>query len=155
VGRIEFDGTVRGPIDLVFDLAIDPLRMQECMPWLQAITDVHGDQTVPGDGFRFKDRALGRESSGWAEIVAADRPLHHESLTHYDNGMVARWTMTFTPLGDEVKVDNVVDYRVPAGIFGSIADRLYFHRYIEHRLHEAAARFEAQVDAEVARLVPA
>lgn len=151
MGHITFAGHVEGPIELAFDLAVDPVRMRECMPWITRVWDIRGSQAAVGDSYRFRDTMLGRDAEGVAEVQAADRPFLQSTVSRYDNGVIARWTMRFTPTAGGTDITNDVDYELPAGLAGRIADRLVFHRFIERRLRRGAARFEQQVRADLAR----
>ena len=151
MGHITFGGHVEAPIEFVFDLAVDPVRMRECMPWITAVWDIRGSQAAPGDSYRFRDSMLGRETEGVTEVVAADRPHLQSTVSRYGNGVTARWTMRFAPRAGGTDIANEVDYEVPAGIAGRIADRLLLHRFIERRLRRGSAAFEQQVKTDLAR----
>ena len=109
--RLQF----QGPIEHVFDLAIDPAYWGGYMPWVNDVRDVHGRGDKVGDSARFTDYVLGRATSATTTVTAVERPVLQTTETNYDNGARMLITMHFTPAGDGTEVATTVDYELGQG----------------------------------------
>ncbi len=71
-------------------------------------------------------RIWGWRFRGQARLVEYEEP--HRSATETSGGVVARFLWTYAPRDGETLVKSTVDYSVPMGLFGQIADRLLVRR---------------------------
>ncbi len=141
MGHLDVSQVTSAPIERAFRISVDPSHLHDLMPWIHDVRDVHGVGDRVGDDFRFTDTMLGLHPKGRVEVTAADPPRSLTAVTRYDNGVVVRWTMRFTPALEGTEVENEVDYEVPAGRLGRALDDLLFHRLLERRLRSAGERF--------------
>lgn len=146
--HLEFTLITNAAIERAFRLATDPTAMHDQMPWIDDIHDVDGAGDRVGDSFRFRDSMFGFHPKGRTEVIAADRPRSVSAVTTYDNGVVVTWTMRFTPALEGTEVENEIDYELPAGALGRVADDLVLHRFLEQRLRESGERFLEIADRE-------
>jgi hypothetical protein len=131
--RSHFDG----PIERVFDLTTDPERMRDMFPSIEAISDVHGSGDAAGDSFRFRDRLLGRTTTGRTVVTAALRPTLQTTETTYADGTRLTWTMRFREARGGTDVHNEVIYEPPAGPLTRLRGNLG-GVFIERRLRRSA-----------------
>jgi uncharacterized membrane protein len=57
-----------------------------------------------------------------------------------------------TPAGEGTDVEMEVDYEVPAGFLGHIADRLFLEKAMERQMRHTAENFKALAEAKVPAL---
>lgn len=148
VRHLDFTLVTNAPIERAFRLATDPAHVHELMPFIDDVHDVVGDGDAVGDSFRFRDSMLGLHPKGRAAVTFADPPRSITVVTTYDNGVVVDWTMRFTPALEGTEVENDIDYELPAGALGRVADDLVLHRFLEHRLRQLGERFLEIADRE-------
>jgi uncharacterized protein YndB with AHSA1/START domain len=144
--HVEHSTLVAAPIEQVFDLAVDPSRAAEWMPWVCNLGEVHGRGGSLGDSFRFTDRILGRTIGCMSVVTAAIRPTLLTIETMYDDGTRSIWTLNFTPANGATQVRSTVWYALPSSFIGH-AEEVIARPFIEHRLRESADRLGAVVSA--------
>jgi ligand-binding SRPBCC domain-containing protein len=141
MGHLIISQVTSAPIERAFRISVDPAYLHDLMPSIHDIREVHGAGDHVGDDFRFTDTMLGLHPKGRAQVTAADPPRSLTAVTRYDNGVVVRWTMRFTPALEGTEIENEIDYEVPGGPLGRAIDELLFHRLLERRLRSAGERF--------------
>ncbi len=146
--HLDFTLITNAPIERAFRLSTDPAHVHELMPFIVDIHDVVGQGDAVGDSFRFRDSMLGLHPGGRSEVTAVDPPRSVTIVTTYDNGIVIDWTMRFTPALEGTEIENEIDYAVPAGVLGRVADDLVLHRFIEQRIRQTGERFLELADRE-------
>ena len=140
----------QAPPELVFARAIDPNLMPRYMPRISSVWDVTGEPDEVGSSFRFRERLLGRDLEGRAEVVAVDPPHVQTTLTTFENGTTVRWELHVDQAVDQgTDGTDEIDYQVPSGLAYRILDRLLLKRQLERDLEQGAAKFESMLEAEV------
>lgn len=130
------------PIERVFDLATDPSRISEMMPWLR-VRDVKGRGDAVGDSFKFEDEVLGQKRRGTTVVRAVERPTHQTTESLYEDGSRATWEMSFTSVGDGTDAHDRVTYDL-AGVLGGLEETI-LGPLIRRRLEEGGERFRAML----------
>ena len=133
------------PIERVFDLTTDPLRMVEMLPSIDTISEVRGKGDAVGDSFRFRDRVLGRTMIGTTVVTGARRPLLQTTETTYEDGSNVTWTMRFHDAGAGTNVDNEVTYESPPGALSHLR-AMIIGPFVEHRLRRSAYLFREMLE---------
>ena len=141
------------PIERVFELGTDFARYPE---WNMVYTDVReitGPSDAVGTRIHATMRFLGRSMDGWAEIVEVDRPwmLRFSGSSREGGSLSYRYDLARAGEGTDFVVE--VEYELPAGLFGQIADKLFLERAVERQLRHAIENFKALVETPEAVLV--
>jgi uncharacterized protein YndB with AHSA1/START domain len=104
-----------GPIERVFDLAIDPDYWAEYIPWVSDIRDVRGRGDQVGDSARYTDHAVARTVSATTTVTEVERPVLQTTDTVYDDGSRMVMTMRFTIAGKGTDIATTADYELGKG----------------------------------------
>ena len=128
------------PIERVFDLAIDPGRWTEYMPWISDVTDVHGRGDRVGDVASFTDHAPGRTVRATVIVTEAIRPALQTTETHYEDGSHMVMTMRFTPSDGGTDIATTADYQLATGLLSGIQE-VVTGPFVERRMREMAQNF--------------
>lgn len=137
--HVERSVFVPAPVEQVYDLAADPSRAAEWIPWVHDVAEVHGERHGLGDSFRFTDRLLGRTVVGQTVVTAARRPRLLTLETTYDDGTRSIWAMHFAPVDGGTEVRGTIWYALPSGFIGQ-AEELIARPVIDHRLRDSVTR---------------
>jgi uncharacterized protein YndB with AHSA1/START domain len=129
-----------GPIERVYDLAIDPAIMPSYMPWISDVTDVSGRGDRVGDSFRFTDHRLGRAVSATCLVTEAERPVMQRTETAYEDGSLAVITMHFRSVEDSTEIITAMDYRIGKGLLSG-PESVVSGPFVAHRMREMSRRF--------------
>jgi hypothetical protein len=133
--ELHWRSRLAGPIERVFDLAIEPAGMREMMPWIDDISDVKGRGDNVGDSFRFRERFLGRSRGAVTAVTEVERPTLQTTETTYDDGSTAIWTMNLAPTESGTLITNHLSYRLGTGplawVLEAIASPLIMRRMRE------------------------
>lgn len=150
MAHVRFAEHVEAPIERVFGLFIDIKRWPEFMPSGE-VKKVTGPVDHVGTKILSSMQFLGRKMEGWDEVVEVERP----NLLTFASKEPMEYAATYrmTPAGQGTDVVIEVDYELPAGFLGHIADRLFVEKAMERQMRHAAENFKALVEAEA--LVPA
>jgi uncharacterized membrane protein len=134
------------PIERVFELAVDYKRYPEWNVAYEEMLEVDGPPDQVGTKMHGVIRVLGRKMEGWGEVTEVDRPgfLKITSLRS-DGSLITTYRFTPAPSGTDAVLE--IDYELPAGVFGKIADKLFVERSIERDLRHSLENFKAFVEA--------
>jgi uncharacterized membrane protein len=137
---------VSAPVEQVYDLASDPSRAPEWMPWIHEVADVHAERHGLGDSFRFTDRLLGRKVACQTVVTAAQRPTLLTLETTFEDGTRSIWAMHFAPADGGTRVRSTIWYALPSSVIGH-AEELFARPFIDHRLRDSGERLAAMASA--------
>jgi uncharacterized protein YndB with AHSA1/START domain len=147
VPHIIKSGRYDAPIERVFALATDFERYPEWNVNYAEIKDVSGPVVV-GTRVTGIMRFMGRQVEGTGEIIEVDPPhLIRMSGTRPEGGHMDM-TYRFTPAEPGTEYEFEIDYELPPGIIGQIADRLFVERAVDRDLRHTIENFEALLVAE-------
>lgn len=134
------------PIERVFGLMTDFARYPEWNVTYTEIKEVVGPPDKVGTRIHSVMRFLGRTMEGWGEIVEIDPPkLLRTTGTSTQGGKLEQF-LRLTPIGTGTEVVLEVDYELPAGIFGKVADKLFVERAVERDLRHSIENFKAFIE---------
>jgi uncharacterized membrane protein len=134
------------PVEHVFDLAVDYRRYPEWNEAYEEVTEVIGPPDQVGTRFHGVMRLLGRKMEGWGEITEVDRPRFLKIAGTGSGGSVTT-IYRFTLVGSGTDAELEIDYDLPAGLFGKVADKLFVERSVERALRHSLENFKAFVEA--------
>ena len=152
MGLVKMQAHVEAPIEQVFDYAIDVTRWAE---WNVAVVEMEPRVALAnvGDRFAGKNKFLGRIDDIKVEVTAIDRPRLLAFVSGPWSGGHENWTARFATAGTGTDIDCVIDYEVPLGVVGAVADKLFIERHVQQMLNQSRDNFIALVEQRV--LVPA
>jgi uncharacterized protein YndB with AHSA1/START domain len=132
----------QAPIERVFDLATDPSRWTEYMPWVSDVRDVQGRGDTVGDRATFTDHAgPGMSLDATAVVTEVERPNLQVTETTYEDRSRMVIRMEFLPVGDGTDIVSSVDYEVARGGIVAAARELVTEPFIERRMREMGENF--------------
>jgi uncharacterized protein YndB with AHSA1/START domain len=133
------------PIEKVFDLAVDYARYPEWNVSYEQVMEVEGPPAQVGTRFHGKMKLMGRTMEGWGEVTEVDRPRLLK-VTGSGSGGGVTTLYRFTTVEDGTDAELEVDYQLPAGLFGKVADKLFIERTVERDLRHSLENFKAFVE---------
>lgn len=134
------------PAERVFELVTDFKRYPEWGVNYSEILEVLGPTNHVGTRIHAVMRLLGRRMEGWAEIVEIDPPHLLKIRGTGNDGGSTTTTIRLTPVGMGTDAEMEVEYEVPGGLFGEIADRLFVERAAERDVRHSLENFKALVE---------
>ena len=137
----------KAPIERVFDLATDPGRWPEYMPWVTDVRDVHGRGDVVGDRATFTDHAgPGVVVDGTAVVTEANRPFIQTTETTYEDRSRMVLRMEFIPTDGGTDLVSSADYEIGRGGIVAAARELVTGPFVERRMREMGENFRKLVE---------
>jgi uncharacterized membrane protein len=136
------------PIERVFELATDYARYPEWSAQYEEVTEISGPPDAAGTRFHGVIRLLGRKMEGWGEVTEVDAPRYLR-IAGQGSGGTTTTVYRFTPVGSGTDAELELDYELPAGFFGKVADKLFVERSIERALRHSLENFKAFVEEKV------
>jgi ligand-binding SRPBCC domain-containing protein len=140
MARIDLSLHIAAPIDRCFDLArsIEAHTHSTASTGERAVAGKTAGLLELGDHVTWRARHLGLRQDLTSRITAYERPYHfRDSMVR---GAFARFDHDhfFNPSAEGTLVRDVFEYRVPLGVLGWVAERLfltaYMRRFLEVRL---------------------
>ncbi len=115
--------TIAAPIEQVFHIACDIEHIPEWFVGSSEFGNVNQTDDMLGSTWDWNYRILGRRFKGKAKLVECDLP--HRSATEIEGDVAARFVWNYRPVNGETLVESRVDYAVPMGLIGRLADVLW------------------------------
>lgn len=140
MGHAVMKGHVEAPIEQVFDYGVDFSRTAE---WNVMIVEMEPRPPLAkvGDRFKGKMKLLGRIYEGEGEVTAFDRPRMFAITSTQPMGGHQNWTVHLTPSGTGTDFLDEIDYEVPLGIVGAVADKLFIGREVQRMIDQSGENF--------------
>ena len=135
------------PIERVFDLVTDYSRYPEWNVSYEEIRQVTGPVDKVGTKVHTVMKLLGRKMEGWSEVVEVDRPRYLKISGTVLEGGKLTYSERLTPAGTGTDLEFEIEYELPAGFLGHIADKLFVEKAVERDLHHSMENFKALVEA--------
>jgi uncharacterized membrane protein len=133
------------PIERVFDLAADYKRYPEWNVAYEEMLEVDGPPDKVGTRMHGVIRLLGRKMEGWGEVSEVDRPrLLKITSTRTDGSLTTVYRFTQSDPGTDAVLE--IEYELPGGLFGKMADKLFIERAVERDLRHSLENFKAFVE---------
>ena len=153
MGHVRHTGHIDAPPDRVFAMTIDATRDPEWNSSVVEVKDVTGLLDKAGASYTAMLKLGGRQLETRWEVVRVDKPRLIEQTATSAAGGRATSTTTFEPAAGGTDITIEVDYELPGGFVGGVADKLFVERAIERDVRHSMENFKAICEAEAA--VPA
>ena len=148
MGHVRQMGHVDAPPDRVFALTIDATRDPEWNSSVVEVKDVTGLLDSVGASYTAILKLGGRPLETRWEVTKVEKPRLIEQRASSSAGGSATSTTTFEPAGDGTDLTVEVDYELPGGFVGGVADKLFVERAIERDVKHSIENFKAICEAE-------
>jgi uncharacterized membrane protein len=135
------------PIEKVFELGTDFKRYPEWNVSYLEVKEVTGPPDRVGTRIHAVMRLIGRTLEGWAEVAEVEKPRYMKLTGTSFEGGKTTVIYRLTPAGTGTDFETEIEYELPAGIFGQIADKLFVEKTIERDLRHSMESFKALVEA--------
>ena len=120
MGKSEASVTINAPIEKVFDAVANPEIIAQTSSG--TLIDTKGK---PGDLGSYAEWEYLKLRSR-TTVTEVDKP--HKLIQEMTGAMPGKWTWILEQEGQTVKVDFCIEYRVPGGTLGNLADKLFLGR---------------------------
>jgi uncharacterized membrane protein len=149
MGHVREQFHIDAPIEAVWDLAVDVQRLVEWQSGLVEVKDATGKLDRVGASYSPVFRFAGRKLDGHFEVTRIEKPNLIEEKGTSPGGGKATTTFKLGRSGSGTDVSSEIDYELPGGFFGNIADKLFMERQIERDIKHSNANFKALCEAKV------
>ena len=145
MARIEKGIIINAPVEKVFSFMDAVDRQPE---WLPSMVEVRDITNWPGLGTRwqwtYKMAGVSLEGEGLVTEYIQDKKIVVETK----GGIDSAWTWLFRPHREATKVYLTIEYKVPGGILGRLADKLVVERMNQKEAEAALANIKSMVENE-------
>jgi coenzyme Q-binding protein COQ10 len=101
-----------------------------------------------GSSFTAPYRIAGRELEVHWTVTRVDKPRSIELTGTTDRGGHALSTTRMEPVGGGTQVEVELDYELPGGFAGEVADRLFIEQAMDRQIRHSNENFKALVEAD-------
>jgi len=129
--RAEASVTINAPIEKVFDAIADQEKAAQYAPGA-VLTNVQGKPTEKGSSAEFDYHVVGMKFNVKITVSEVDEP--HKLVQEMSGAFPGTWTWSLEQQEQLVKVAVSIDYSVPGGILGKIANQLLLERMNQKNL---------------------
>lgn len=140
---------VDAPVEVCWDIGSDPNRITEWQEGVLEVKDVTGKLDRVGAGYTGVLRIAGRKIESRWEVSRVDKPRMVELTGSAPGGGMAKSTLLLEPAGGGTDLMYEIDYELPGGVIGNLADKLYMERATERLIRHSNENFKALCEAKV------
>jgi uncharacterized protein YndB with AHSA1/START domain len=149
MGHVRQMGHVDVPPDKAFAMAVDATRIPEWNASVIETKDISGSLDRVGASYTTVLKLGGRRLEGRWEVSKVEKPRLLELTGTAPGGGQATSINRFEPASTGTDVTIEVDYELPGGFVGGMADKLFVERAIERDVKHSVENFKAICEAEV------
>ena len=128
--------TINAPIEKVFDTIVDPELTAQWSAGISEVTNIKGNHWEKGSTADFTYHVLGMKFTQHMITSEIEKPRKVTYLM--EGGFPGTFGFTLDPQGQATKVDTRIDYSVPGGIIGKIANQLLLERMNKRNMENSA-----------------
>ena len=149
MGHVRQMGHVDAPPDKTFGLAVDAKRGPEWNNSIVEVKDAGGMLDTVGASYVAILKLGGRRLETRWEVTKVEKPRLLELVASSPQGGQATSITRFEAAGGGTDMSIEVDYELPGGFVGGVADKLFVERAIERDVKHSLENFKAICEAEV------
>jgi carbon monoxide dehydrogenase subunit G len=148
MGRISGSIDIDAPLEVCWAINADASRLTEWNPAILEVRDVSGPLDRVGTTYTGVIKAMGRRFDGRNEVTAVEPMRSVTTAGTGVGGAKARVRAEFARRGEGTRVTVSIDYDLPGGVFGGIAEKLFATRQLEEQLTASNKGFKALAERE-------
>lgn len=137
------------PPERVFELSIQSERIPEWQTNLVEVKDATGPLDRVGASYVGVMKIGGRRLDGRWEVSRVEKPRYLELRGTAPGGGQATVINRFEPAPGGTDLTFELDYELPGGFVGGLADKLFVERSLERDVRHSGENFKAICEAEV------
>ena len=149
MGHVRERFHVDAPIEVCWELGADPGRFVEWQEGVLEVKDHTSKLDRVGDGYSPVFRIAGRKLEGRFEVSKIDKPRLLELTGSNPAGARGKSTQWMEPAGTGTDITFELEYELPGGFVGDLADKLFMERSIERQIRHSNENFKALCEAKV------
>ena len=149
MGHVLQTGHLDAPPDKAFALAIDAARIPEWNSSVVEVKEISGSLDQLGSSYVSVLKLGGRPLEGRWEVSRVERPRLLEFAGTAPGGGTATTKNRFESADGGTDLAIEIEYQLPGGFIGGMADRLFVERAIERDVKHSVENFKAICEAEV------
>jgi len=139
MSKSEASVTINAPIEKIFDAVADQEKAIQYYP-AAVLTSVKGKPDELGSSAELVYHVAGMKIPSKITVSEVDKP--HKLVHELSGAMPGKWTWSLEQVGQNVKVDFSIDYSVPGGILGKIANKLFLGRMNQRNSEKCVQRLK-------------
>ena len=151
MGQVREAVEIDAPLELCWALNADASRLTEWNQAILAVRDVTGPLDRVGTTYTGVIKAMGRRFDGRNEVMAVVPMKSVDTAGTGVGGARARVRAEFARVGAGTRVTVTINYELPGGLLGGIAEKLFATRQLESDLRASNAGFKALAEREAAK----
>jgi uncharacterized membrane protein len=154
MGHVHETVNIDAPIDVAWAIGRDASRIPEWNTTVMSVKDVSGSLDTVGASYTAVSKIVGRPLEvGWR--VERVEPMRlGEAVATAPGGGSARTRVAYEPDGTGTRVTIDLDYELPGGFLGGVADKLFAERTMARDVRHSSENFKAFVEQEAAAVAP-
>ena len=147
MGHVRLTSHIEVPPETAFALAIDAKRVPEWNTTVVEVKDVSGPLDHVGASYTEILKIAGRRLEGRWKVSRVERPGLLEFTGTAPGGGKSTIVNRFEPAGTGTAYHLELEYELPGGFVGGIADKLFVERSIERDAKHSSENFNAICEA--------
>jgi uncharacterized membrane protein len=148
MGHIRESIHIDAPIDQVWDLGAKSERYPEWQTGIVEVKNSTGPIDHVGAKYTAVYKSMGRTLEATFEVTRAEKPRLMEQRGTIPGGGHGTSLQTAEPAGGGTDVTITMDYDLPGGFVGGLADKLFMERALERDIRHSNENFKALCEAE-------
>lgn len=147
MAKVRNEVQIDAPPERVWEILIDPERLPQYNATIVEVSDATGPLDQVGASYNAVAKVYGRRIEGRWEVTEVD-PLRRivQRASAGDEG-AATVIGTIEPAGGGTRAAVEVDYQLPAGFLGELADKLFVERSVERDVRHSGENLKALAEA--------
>jgi uncharacterized membrane protein len=148
MGHIRESIHIDSPIEHVWELGAKCERYPEWQTGIVEVKDCSGPIDHVGAKYSIVYKSMGRRLDATFEVTRAERPRLIEQKGTVPGGGNATFLQTAEPAGGGTDITLTMDYELPGGFIGDLANKLFMERALERDIRHSNENFKALCEAE-------
>lgn len=141
---------ISAPPERIWEVVRQHERIPEWQVSVLEVKDVTGPLDQPGSGYTVVQRLAGRTIEGRWEVAEAERPRRLVLNGSAPGGGKAILTSTFEGGEGRTQFTVELDYQLPGGFVGSVANKVFAERAVRNQIRHSNENLKALVESEAA-----